>query len=119
METKIAIVNRVAPHGTAAGRESLDAVLAISAFNESISVFFIQDGVFQLLKGQSPAKVLNRDYNPTFAMFDLYDIENIYVCASSLSERGLKVSDLSIDVTLLKTEQLRALLSEQDRLIGF
>jgi sulfur relay (sulfurtransferase) complex TusBCD TusD component (DsrE family) len=47
-----------APHGSASGREGLDALLATSALTEDIGVFFLGDGVFQLLAGQQPQAVL-------------------------------------------------------------
>lgn len=49
---RIAFVFSTAPHGTAAGREGLDALLATSALTDDLAVFFIADGVFQLLSGQ-------------------------------------------------------------------
>ena len=52
-EKEIGIINRSSPHGRAQGRESLDLTLALSAFNESLSLFFIGDGVYQLKKGHS------------------------------------------------------------------
>lgn len=77
------------PHGTAAGREGLDALLATSALTDDLAVFFIADGVFQLLPGQKPDAVLARDYIATFKLLGLYDIEQCWVCAASLRERGL------------------------------
>lgn len=55
---RIAFVFSTAPHGTAAGREGLDALLATSALTDDLAVFFIADGVFQLLPGQKPDAVL-------------------------------------------------------------
>lgn len=46
---RIAFVFSTVPHGTAAGREGLDALLATSALTDDLAVFFIADGVFQLL----------------------------------------------------------------------
>ena len=63
---RIAFVFSTAPHGTAAGREGLDALLATSALTDDLAVFFIADGVFQLLPGQKPDAVLARDYIATF-----------------------------------------------------
>ncbi|WP_137477491.1 sulfurtransferase complex subunit TusC, partial [Escherichia coli] len=48
---RIAFVFSNAPHGTAAGREGLDALLATAALTDDLGVFFIADGVFQLLPG--------------------------------------------------------------------
>lgn len=84
---RIAFVFSTAPHGTAAGREGLDALLATSALTDDLAVFFIADGVFQLLPGQKPDAVLARDYIATFKLLGLYDIEQCWVCAASLRER--------------------------------
>ena len=76
---RIAFVFSTAPHGTASGREGLDALLATSALTDELAVFFIADGVFQLLPGQKPDTVLARDYIATFKLLGLYDIERCWV----------------------------------------
>ncbi len=97
--TPTAYIFRSAPHGSASGREGLDALLAASAVNEELTALFIEDGVYQLLREQQPQQILGRDYAPTFKMLDLYDVEHIYVCAESMAARGLSTEDLLIDVT--------------------
>ncbi len=108
-----------APHGTSSGREGLDAVLATSAYSEDISVFFIGDGVFQLLKNQQPEQVLCRDYIATFKMLELYDIENIYVCQQSLLERGIESNGLVIDTAVLSQSDITAKLHQCQRILSF
>ncbi|WP_016682733.1 sulfurtransferase complex subunit TusC, partial [Yersinia pestis] len=53
---RIAFIFTQGPHGSSAGREGLDALLATSALSEDIGVFFISDGVLQLLPQQQPEK---------------------------------------------------------------
>ncbi len=65
---RVAFVFSSAPHGSASGREGLDALLATSALTDEIGVFFVGDGVFQLLPGQQPSAVLARDYIATFKL---------------------------------------------------
>lgn len=108
-----------APHGSSSGREGLDAVLATSAYSEDISVFFIDDGVCQLLKSQQPEQILCRDYIATFKMLDLYDVENIYVCSQSLSERGIDASELLIDTEVLDPEAISARLHQCQRILSY
>ncbi|WP_342323304.1 sulfurtransferase complex subunit TusC [Kosakonia sp. BYX6] len=86
---RIAFVFTSAPHGSSSGREGLDALLATSAFSDDIGVFFVGDGVFQLLANQQPGAILARDYIATFKVLPLYDIEQCWLCAASLRERGL------------------------------
>lgn len=108
-----------APHGTSSGREGLDAVLATSAYSEDLNLFFIGDGVFQLLKSQQPEQVLCRDYIATFKMLELYDIDNIFVCRRSLAERGIDDSELLIDVDVLGQDEITAKLHQCQRILSY
>jgi len=110
---------RSAPHGNNAGREGVDALLAASAYCEDITVLFVGDGIYQLLLGQNPHDILSKDYAPMLKLFDLYDIEQVFVCADSLSERGLAQADLIIDAKALNTEQLKAKLQQAGKLLSF
>lgn len=92
----IAFVFRTAPHGRTTGREGLDALLATSAFSEDLAVFFVEDGLYQLLPAQAPAQVLGRDHAPSFKLLPLYDIDRIYFCQPSLTARGLTADGLLI-----------------------
>jgi tRNA 2-thiouridine synthesizing protein C len=118
-EKKVGIINSSSPHGRANGRESLDLALAMSAFNESLSLFFIDDGVYQLLAGHAPGEILQKHYQPLFKMLALYDVENIYVCLASLNERGLTHEMLAIEVKAVNKQQLQQQLNVQDQLLSF
>ena len=48
---KFLYVNRKAPYGTIYGLESLEVVLIGAAFEQDVSLAFLDDGVFQLVKG--------------------------------------------------------------------
>ncbi|WP_368544975.1 sulfurtransferase complex subunit TusC [Enterobacter soli] len=117
---RVAFVFASAPHGSTSGREGLDALLATSALTEDIGVFFIGDGVFQLLAGQNPQAVLARDYIATFKVLPLYDIVTFYVCADSLAARGLtETSEFVLDVTVLAADAVREQLSHYDTILTF
>lgn len=118
-EKKIGIVNRCAPHGSAFARESLDLTLALSAFNESLSLFFIDDGVYQLQGGQLENDILQKNAQPLFKMLALYDVENVFVCEHSLTCRGISLNDLMIDVSVVNRQQLTSILARQDQLLSF
>ncbi len=119
IEKKIGIINRCLPHGSAQGRESLDLTLAMSAFNESLSLFYIGDGVYQLLDGHNPTDSLQKHFQPLFKMLELYDVENIYVCEQSLLQRAITADQLMIDVTCVNTQTLKNNLALQDQLLSF
>lgn len=116
----VAIVFSQAPHGSASGREGLDMLLAMSALIDQIGVFFISDGVLQLMPGQEPSHVLARDYIATFGVLELYDIHQCYVCQQALLERGLSSrQSLVLDVLPLEVQELRQRLADYDVVLNF
>ncbi len=116
----IAFVFTVGPHGTSAGREGLDAVLATAALSEQVALFFIGDGVLQLTAGQQPEKILARNYIPTFGVLSLYAIDQCYLCAQSLAERGISLTDARVlNTTVLDSAALRAQLDAYDVILTF
>jgi tRNA 2-thiouridine synthesizing protein C len=115
----IAIINRSAPYGSSNGQESLDMALAMSNFAQDVSVFFMDDGVFQLLLTQDPTVIEAKAYYKTFPALEFYDIENIFVCKQSLIQRGIQTSRLCIPVTLMEFDDLSNLLAKQQHLMSF
>ncbi|KFC04949.1 TusC family tRNA 5-methylaminomethyl-2-thiouridine synthase [Trabulsiella guamensis ATCC 49490] len=117
---RVAFVFSTAPHGSASGREGLDALLATSALTDEIGVFFVGDGVLQILDGQHPQTVLARDYIATFKLLPLYDIEQCWTCAASLRERGIcDAARWVVDAKALEPEALRQQLDCFDVILRF
>ncbi|PJC85741.1 sulfurtransferase complex subunit TusC [Vibrio sp. HA2012] len=117
--SKIAFVFRSHPHSTACGREGLDALLAASAYSEELQVFFLGNGVTQLISGQDTTGIYSRDYLPAFRLMELYDIENVLICQSSMQEYGLSPDDLLIQGVILPRAEIGARLSECHKVITF
>ncbi|MBM7455421.1 tRNA 2-thiouridine synthesizing protein C [Oceanisphaera litoralis] len=116
---RVAFIFRTPPHGSASGREGLDAVLATSALSEDIGVFFIDDGVYQLLFGQEPSLVLGRNHAPTFGLLELYDVDNVYISAEALAERGLPAERLAIEAAVLSQHELQQRLADYNVRLSF
>ncbi|PMJ91149.1 sulfurtransferase complex subunit TusC [Vibrio sp. 10N.261.55.A7] len=116
---RIGFVFLSGPHCSSAGREGLDALLAASAYCEDIHVFFIGEGVQQLISGQQPSELLSRDYISGFKLMDLYDIENVYLCQKGLEERGLLDVEKIIDAKVSSSHDIAALMASCHQLLSF
>ena len=118
---KLAFLFRTAPHGNAISREGLDALLAATAFcdEEEISVFFIDEGVLNLLDGQNPELLLQKDFIRTFKLLDLYDIEQRVVCADSLDQYNLQAEQLIISAKKIDRTSLINKLSQAEKVFTF
>jgi len=91
---KFLYVNRKAPYGTIYALESLEVVLIGAAFEQDVSLAFVDDGVFQLTKGQKTDGIGIKNFSPTFRALGDYDVTKLYVEKESLDERGLSADDL-------------------------
>ncbi|MFV0515389.1 MAG: sulfurtransferase complex subunit TusC [Jhaorihella sp.] len=91
---KFLYVNRKAPYGTIYALESLEVVLIGAAFDQDVSLAFLDDGVFQLTRGQDTAALGVKNFSPTFRALGDYDVTKLFVERESLDERGLSEADL-------------------------
>jgi tRNA 2-thiouridine synthesizing protein C len=91
---KFMFINRKAPYGTIYAWESLEVVLISAAFEQDVSLTFMDDGVYQLARGQDTAGIGMKNFSPTYAALGDYEVNKIYVEKESLEERGLSLDDL-------------------------
>ena len=91
---KFLYVNRKAPYGTIYALESLEVVLIGAAFDQDVSLAFLDDGVYQLVKSQDTKEIGVKNFSPTFRALGDYEVTKLYVEKESLAERGLTADDL-------------------------
>lgn len=114
---KIAVVLTQLPlYGTYA-RESLDLIFALAAVDHQLSVIFCGDAVYQLIKANDSSELQVKDFRRSFKLFELYDVEDLYICAESLRQRKLQANELVLDVQSLDSAELSQLLSTQQHVI--
>ena len=116
---KFMFVNRSAPYGTIYALESLEVVLISAAFDQDVSLVFVDDGVWQLKKGQQTKGIETKNFSPTYRALEGYDVEKLYVERESLESRGLTEDDLLVDVNVLSSSELGELMAEQDVVLSF
>nr|WP_232036987.1 sulfurtransferase complex subunit TusC [Buchnera aphidicola] len=74
----IAFIFSHAPHGDTCSKEGLDFIISYSLFCKKISLFFIDDGVLQLMRYQKPELIYLHNYSLSFKILLLYDIKNFF-----------------------------------------
>lgn len=126
-------VNRRAPYGTIYALESLEVVLIGAAFDQDVSLAFLDDGVFQLTRGQDTEAIGVKNFSPTFRALGDYDVSKLYVERESLEERGLSADDLQEityededddwqekpSIRVVSRGEMAEIMSEQDVVLSF
>ncbi len=116
---KFMFVNRKAPYGTIYALESLEVVLITATFDQDVSLVFIDDGVYELVKGQQTKDIGVKNFSPSYRALDGYDVEKLYVDQASLAQRGLTEKDLLVPVEVLDARQMGQLMAQQDVILSF
>jgi len=130
---KFMYVNRKAPYGTIYAWESLEVVLIGAAFEQDVAMAFIDDGVYQLVKGQNTKALGIKNFSPTYTALGDYDVKKIYVEKESLEARGLTIDDLmplkwedenedyaeKDSIQIMPAAELAAILDDSDVLLSF
>ncbi len=130
---KFLYVNRKAPYGTIYALESLEVVLISAAFEQDVSLAFLDDGVYQLMNGQDTGGIGMKNFSPAYKALGDYEVTKLYVERESLEERGLTLDDLmqlthededddwaeKPSIRLVDRAELAAIMAEQDVVMSF
>lgn len=114
---KIAVLVTSLPFDGIAARESLDLIFALAAVDHQVCVIFSDDALYQLVKADDSAELMVKDFRRSFKLFELYDIEDVYICAESLRQRQLQANALLLDAQPLESSELSQLLYTQHHVI--
>jgi tRNA 2-thiouridine synthesizing protein C len=98
--------------------EILDQVLTTAAFDQAVSLLFLDDGVFQLLRNQQADMAGLEPVTPLLEALPMYDVNALWVEQESLDRRGLCAEALAVPVRTLARSEVASLLLAQDVLIG-
>ena len=126
---KFMYVNRKAPYGTIYALEVLEAVLISAAFEQHACIVFVDDGVYQIKKGQDTDAVNMKNFSKTYGIIamekedadeddDIDMVWRIIVEQESMEARGLSADDFVIDVEIIPSDKLAVIMSEQEIVIS-
>ena len=130
---KFLYLNRKAPYGTIYAWESLEVVLIGAAFDQDVSLAFVDDGVYQLTKGQDTGGIGMKNFSPTYSALGDYEVTKIFIEKESLEARGLTLDDLQHltwededddyaekdSIRVLSRQEMAALMDESDVVFSF
>ena len=111
------IISRQAPWAGPGAREALDIALAGGAFDLPLGLLFLDDGVFQLVAGQQASALQQKDLTSNLQALPLFGVEELFVSARSLVERGLGDAQLALPVEKLDDAALTQLLDRFDQVV--
>ena len=104
-----------------------------AAFEQDVSLAFIDDGVYQLMQNQDTSGIESKNFSPTYKALGDYDVNKIYVEQESLEMRGLSKEDLmpltyededddwaeKDSIHIVSSAELAEIIEQQDVILNF
>jgi tRNA 2-thiouridine synthesizing protein C len=107
-------LSRAAPYGQNRANLCLDMALAAAVFEQKVNYVFLDDGVYQVLRGQDGSAIDYKTLGNALETLSLYGIENVYADQDSVTERGINQDALLAGVRLLDKQSITAMLADAD-----
>ena len=112
------IVLSQAPYAGFTARSALDMVMAFAVFAQSPVVLLCGSGVLALTESQNPTLIERKSLRKIIDSFPLYDVEHIYVCASSLRAWGVEPDRLPAFAHLADADTVCRLRAEAGHVVS-
>jgi len=107
----------MSPHERA-DRHPLDIALAGGAFDLPLGMLFMDDGVLQLMPSQRASALQQKDITANLQALSMFGVDDLFACHTSLAERGLSPTDLSVEpMQVLRDQDIAALIEHYDQVI--
>lgn len=113
-KSSITFISRSAPYGNNRANLCLDMALASAVFEQDVRYVFLDDGIYQLLKGQDGAAIESKTLGNALETLALYGIEKVYADQQSLQARGITENELLPDIQLIDSGALAKLVKSSD-----
>ena len=115
----VLIVLRHSPYGSGLAKAAVDTALASAAFEQTIDLLFIGDGVLQLQSDQDSHSKGMKNVGRQLASLPLYDINHVYVDAQAVARYNIDLSTAAVQTHELDSNEMHQLMSGYDHLLGF
>jgi tRNA 2-thiouridine synthesizing protein C len=113
------IIARSSPYGSHNPKAALDMALTAAAFEQEVSVVFLDDGVLQLLPNQDAESSGLKNMSKMISALKIYEVKHVYIHSSSAEKSGLDLSQAPDEIEAITDESLQELVTNSDHVMVF
>lgn len=118
-EQSFLVISRSSPYGSHLARAGIDLALTAAAFEQKVTMVFMDEGVLQVLEGQDTGNSGIKNVGRMIPALALYDVEKICVDQDSAQRFGVTEESLPEGVEFLSSGSLKTLLESADQVMVF
>ena len=113
-KSRITFISRSAPYGNNRANLCLDMALASAVFEQEVNYVFLDDGVYQLLKGQDGTAIQSKTLGNALETLALYGIESVFADQQSLKKRSIAGMELLPGIQMIDSDALSKLIESSE-----
>jgi tRNA 2-thiouridine synthesizing protein C len=118
MKRRILFLLRHSPYDGHLSQAATDLLLLSTTFGQTISVLYMDEGVWHLVPNQVGHAIDRKDFYRLTQGLNHYEIAAIYADQASLLMRKLTLKDPSLPIQLLDSPQIHDLFQQQDFILS-
>ena len=103
-----------APYSGIQTFELIDSAMVSAIFENNVSILFRAEGVWSLLSDQDGELLNSKTYSKVLTALPTYEIDNLYFCEDSITERQINRDQIDIPVKSLSLNEQQQLIASQD-----
>jgi len=113
------IIARSSPYGSQQARAALDIALTAAAFEQTVSIVFMDAGLMQLLKGQQADAADMKNIGKIITALKLYEVNRILVHQESVDKHNLDPAEFVEAVEVVTGDEIKGLIAAADQVMVF
>lgn len=87
MKKYLFVIGR-SPYESTRAAEILELAMAISAFDQTVSILFVGKGILQLIEKQQGDLIGYKNFTKAYTGLRLFDIKDVFVAQSAMQQYG-------------------------------
>ncbi|MCC5879093.1 MAG: sulfurtransferase complex subunit TusC [Idiomarina sp.] len=115
----LTIINSKGPWDGDDARNALDMIMMAVSLDQDVQVFFLHDGVYQLLAQQAKALEAKNPLVKYRILADVFEMDRLYVVDAALSERNLDPAQLAVNAHIIDTGEFNQRLQQGTKVVRF
>lgn len=119
LSSPITIIINSPPFASISGKEGVDLALVCAAFEQQVNLVFDGDGILHLLNNQQANAIEDKLHDMQLKALEFYDIDQIFVTQSSLSDRNLVADNLLANCIPIDRQNLKQLIDNSAQVVNF
>lgn len=115
----ILVIVRQSPYSSILSAAALDIVLTAAAFEQTLTLIFMGEGVLHLLSSQDSKASGLKNISKALSSLELYEVDQVFVEKDALKERNLKTENLVMRPDTLSLSQIAETIEKADQVFNF